>query len=61
LLYGRLDELTAAGRLSTRIDSVFRADDIKSAVGRASEAGIDGKVIVRFDEPDVSEEPRQMS
>ena len=60
-LYGRLDELTAAGRLVTRIDSVFRADDIKSAVGRACEMGIDGKVIVRFDEPDVSEEPEHVS
>jgi trans-2-enoyl-CoA reductase len=61
LLYGRLDELTTAGRLKTRIDSIFRAEDIKSAVGRASEAGIDGKVIVRFDELTVAEKARQVS
>lgn len=48
VLYRRLDELSANGRLLTKIDSVFRADDIKSAVRRACQAGIDGKVIVRF-------------
>jgi NADPH:quinone reductase-like Zn-dependent oxidoreductase len=47
-LYRRLDQLSVTGRLTARIDSVFRADDIKSAVRRASEAGINGKVIVRF-------------
>lgn len=48
-LYGRLDDLLSAGWLVTRIDSVFRADDIKSAVRRASTPGIDGKVIVAFE------------
>jgi NADPH:quinone reductase-like Zn-dependent oxidoreductase len=47
-LYQRLDALMAAGRLLTRIDSVFRADDIKRAVQRASQSGIDGKVMVEF-------------
>ena len=46
--YRRLDDLSASGRLLTKIDSVFRADDIKSAVRRACQAGLDGKVIVRF-------------
>jgi mitochondrial enoyl-[acyl-carrier protein] reductase / trans-2-enoyl-CoA reductase len=48
-LYRRLDTLVASGNLVTRIDSVFRADDIKSAVRRASQASIDGKVIVEFE------------
>ncbi len=47
-LYRELDELSTSGRLVTKIDSVFRADDIKSAVRRASHTGIDGKVVVRF-------------
>jgi mitochondrial enoyl-[acyl-carrier protein] reductase / trans-2-enoyl-CoA reductase len=47
-LYRRLDELSTSGRLVTRIDSVFTADAIKDAVRRASESGIDGKVMVRF-------------
>jgi len=48
VLYRRLDELSVSGRLATKIDSVFSADDIKGAVRRASEAGINGKVVVRF-------------
>ena len=48
ILYRRLDGLSASGRLLTKINWVFRADDIKSAVRRACQAGIDGKVIVRF-------------
>jgi NADPH:quinone reductase-like Zn-dependent oxidoreductase len=47
-LYRELDELSIAGRLSTKIDSVFRADDIKSAVRKASQSGIDGKIVVTF-------------
>jgi hypothetical protein len=43
-----LDDLSASGRLLTKIDSVFHADDIRSAVRRACQAGLDGKVIVRF-------------
>jgi NADPH:quinone reductase-like Zn-dependent oxidoreductase len=46
--YRRLDDLSASGRLLTKIDSVFHADDIRSAVRRACQAGLDGKVIVRF-------------
>ena len=48
-LYGRLDDLSSSGRLVTKIDSVFRADDIKDAVRRASKPGIDGKVMVAFE------------
>ncbi len=48
VLYRRLDGLSVSGRLATKIDSVFGADDIKGAVRRASEAGINGKVVVRF-------------
>jgi trans-2-enoyl-CoA reductase len=47
-LYRELDEFCTSGRLVTKIDSVFRADAIKLAVRRASQTGIDGKVIVRF-------------
>ena len=47
-LYRELDELSISGRLVTKIDSVFRADEIRSAVRRASRSGIDGKVIVSF-------------
>jgi NADPH:quinone reductase-like Zn-dependent oxidoreductase len=47
-LYRELDEFCTGGRLITKIDSVFRADNIKSAVRRASQTGIDGKVIVSF-------------
>jgi len=47
-LYRGLDELSVSGLLVAKIDSVFRADDIKSAVRRASQPGIDGKVIVTF-------------
>jgi len=46
--YRRLSELSASGRLVAKIDSVFCADDIRSAVRRACQAGLDGKVIVRF-------------
>jgi trans-2-enoyl-CoA reductase len=48
-LYGKLDDLSSSGRLVTKIDSVFRADDIKSAVRRASTPGSDGKVMVVFE------------
>ena len=48
-LYRRLDELSASGRIVTRIDSVFPADAIRDAVRRASQSGIDGKVMVKFD------------
>ena len=47
-LYRGLDELSVSGLLVAKIDFVFRADDIKSAVRRASQPGIDGKVIVTF-------------
>jgi trans-2-enoyl-CoA reductase len=47
-LYRELDELSIGGRLVTKIDSTFRADDIKRAMRRASQSGIDGKVIVTF-------------
>ena len=47
-LYGGLDELSVSGRLVAKIDSVFRADGIKSAIRRASQPGIDGIVIVTF-------------
>jgi len=47
-IYRQLDDLSSGGRLMTKIDSIFRAEDIKSAVRRASQSGIDGKVIVRF-------------
>jgi NADPH:quinone reductase-like Zn-dependent oxidoreductase len=48
VLYRGLDELSVSGRLVAKIDSVFRADDIRNAVQRASQPGIDGKVIVTF-------------
>jgi NADPH:quinone reductase-like Zn-dependent oxidoreductase len=48
-LYARLDDLSSSGRLVTKVDSVFRADDIKSAVRRASTPGINGKVMVVFE------------
>ena len=47
-LYRRLDGLSVSGQLATKIDSVFRADEIKSAVRRARQSGVDGKVIVQF-------------
>jgi trans-2-enoyl-CoA reductase len=47
-LYRELDELSTSGRLVMKIDSVFRANEIKRAVRRASQSGIDGKVIVTF-------------
>lgn len=47
-LYRGLDELSVSGGLVAKIDSVFRADDIRSAVRRASQSGIDGKVMVTF-------------
>ena len=47
-IYRELDELSFSGRLVTKIDSVFRADEIQSAVRRASQNGINGKVIVSF-------------
>lgn len=48
VLYRGLDELSVSGRLLAKIDSVFRADDIRSAVRRASQPGIGGKVVVTF-------------
>ncbi|MBS0521497.1 MAG: 2-enoyl thioester reductase domain-containing protein [Proteobacteria bacterium] len=48
-LYEFLDKTMIAGDLVSGIDSVFRAEDIKSAVDRASQPGLDGKVVVRFD------------
>lgn len=47
-LYQELDELVVQGRLATKIDSVFEADDIRAAVRRAGTPGTDGKVMVRF-------------
>ncbi|MFB9262075.1 MDR family NADPH-dependent oxidoreductase [Bradyrhizobium erythrophlei] len=47
-LYRRLDGVSISGQMTTKIDSIFRADDIKGAVRRASQTGIDGKVIVTF-------------
>lgn len=48
-LYRELDKLSVGDQVVTKIDSVFHVDDIKGAVRRASQSGIDGKVIVSFD------------
>lgn len=48
-LYADLGRLVDSGRLVSKVDTVFRAEEIKAAVTRASETGGAGKVFVTFE------------
>lgn len=47
-LYSELDSLVTQKRLITKIDSVFSAEEIRAAVRRAGQPGLNGKVMVQL-------------
>lgn len=47
-LYAELERLIEQDQLTAAVDSVFAAEDIRDAVRRAGEPGVNGKVLVKF-------------
>jgi trans-2-enoyl-CoA reductase len=47
-VYGKLAEMMLHEKLHQPIDSIFRPEDIKSAIKRSMETGRDGKVLLDF-------------
>jgi NADPH:quinone reductase-like Zn-dependent oxidoreductase len=47
-VYGKLADMMIHQKLHQPIDSIFRPEDIKSAIKRSMETGRDGKVLLDF-------------